>query len=277
MAMKIPEDWHRCVVPIETLQDSQFVATGFLMNFYTIPCLITNKHVITKGALQYRLNLPGQRIDRIKIGREKGFEDYFNWVCHPNDNVDLAAILVPYEASTSAIGLYFDAIESPDEIYDGIEIFYWGFPLGSSAENSIQHYPILRTGAIAQNRFKDKFMIEANVFPGSSGSPIFTKSIIRKDEKASGKERMRIVFKAPKLVGIVSSYIIYKDIAYSKQTQQPRVILQKNSGLAWAIKADQIFDIINSKGFKEQAEPILEKNKLHRVSDIRSRAYEYAS
>ena len=275
MAMKIPEDWHRCVVPLETLQDSQFVATGFLMNFYTIPCLITNKHVIKEKNIQYRLNLPGQRIDRIKIGREKGFEDFFNWVYHSNDNVDLAAILVPFEASTSAIGMYFDTIESPDEIYDGREIFYWGFPQGSGAEKSSQHYPIMRSGVIAQSRFQDKFMIEANVFPGSSGSPVFTKSIIRKDEKASSKEKMRIVFKAPKLVGIVSSYIPYEDIAYSKQTQQPRVVFQENSGLAWAIKANRIFDIIKSKEFKEQAEPILEKDNLKRISDKRARAYEY--
>ena len=274
MAMKTPEDWHRCVVPIET-QDDQFVATGFLMNFYTIPCLVTNKHVINEKRLQYRLNLPSQRIDRIKINREKGFEDFFNWVCHPNENVDLAAILVPYEASTSAIGMYFDTVENPDEVYDGREIFYWGFPQGSGAEKSFQHYPILRTGVIAQSRYKYKFMIEANVFPGSSGSPVFTKSIIRKDETASSNEKMRIVFKAPKLVGIVSSYIPYEDIAYSGQTQQPRIVFQENSGLAWVIKADCIFDIINSKEFKEQSEPILEKDNLKRISDKRAYAYEY--
>jgi hypothetical protein len=277
MSMKIPEDWHRCVVPIETIHDSQFIATGFLMNFYTMPCLVTNKHVIGEKDLQYRLNLPGHLIDRIRIGQERDFEDYFTWVCHPDDEVDLAAILVPYEASAIVVGMYFDTLALPDELYDGREIFYWGFPLGSGAEKSLQHYPIMRTGVIAQSRFENKFMVEANVFPGSSGSPIYTKPIIIKDEKASSKEKTRIVLKAPKLIGIVSSYITYRDVAISEQTGHPRVVFQENSGLAWAMKADCIFDIITSREFTEQATPLLEKYDLLNISDMRARASEFSS
>ena len=92
------------------------------MNFYTMPLLITSRHVIREKDLQYRLNLPGQRIERIKICREEGFEEYFDWVCHPNENVDLAAILVPFEASALVIGMYFDTIGGADELYNGREI-----------------------------------------------------------------------------------------------------------------------------------------------------------
>jgi len=103
IARRIPEDWPRCVVPIETLQDSQFVGTGFLMNYYTIPCLVINRHVIEgEEELQYRLNLPDQRIDRIKINQEEGYENYFNRVCHPNEDIVLAALLVPARAYTRA-------------------------------------------------------------------------------------------------------------------------------------------------------------------------------
>ena len=134
-------------------------------------------------------------------------------------------------------------------MYDGREVFYWGFPLGVGAEGTLQHHPIMRSGIIAQNRYENQFIIEANVYPGSSGSPIFTKPIAIKEET-------RILFKAPRLNGIVSSYIPYIERAVSEQTRTPRILFEENSGLAWAIKAHCLFDIINSKEFKDQAIPL---------------------
>lgn len=261
MVIKTPDDWPLSIVPIETIEKSRFIGTGFLMNFYTMPLLITNKHVIKNEPLQYRLNLPGHRIDRIKIGQEEGYEDFFKWVPHPDKKVDLAATLVPYELHAKVIGLNFELIGKSSDIYDGLDIFYWGFPLGAGAEESHHHYPILRTGVVAQNRSRNQYLIEANIFPGSSGSPIFTKSmIIRQNinidyEVRDQETKLRLLFKAPRLIGIVSSYIPYQDTAFSSQTGRPRVVFQENSGLALAINAHWFLILLTLKNLGTKLNP----------------------
>ena len=282
MVIRTPEDWHLAIVPIERSKDSGFVATGFLMNFYSMPCLVTNKHVALENErLQFRLNMYDKRIERIKIGNEKGFEDDFEWVQHPDEKVDLAAILVPWVLGANVIGLNFDTIANTEELYDGREIFYWGFPLGYGAEKKLQHLPIMRTGIVAQIRGKKQFMIEANVFPGSSGSPIFSKSIVIKEDlnKDGNIDDSGIIasliFKAPKLLGIVSSYIPYEETAYSRQTGIPRITFQENSGLANAINSHCIFDIIDTERFKKQAKLLMEEHDLETITEPRARAYDF--
>ena len=44
-------------------------------------------------------------------------------------------------------------------------------------------------------------------------------------------------------MGVVKSYILYTDIAYSSQTNLPRVSFMENSGLAEVIPLDYLRDI----------------------------------
>ena len=46
------------------------------------------------------------------------------------------------------------------------------------------------------------------------------------------------------LIGIVKSYIPYKDIAISQQTGNPRVIFEENSGLALVEPVDSIKETV---------------------------------
>jgi hypothetical protein len=265
--MKIPDDWHMSVVPLEILDENVFVGTGFLMNFYSMPLLVTNKHVMRGKELQYRINRGDGRIDRIKIGHEDGYENYCDWFEHPDSTVDLAIHLVPHIPGSRLIGLNFETIGKNDEVYDGREIFYWGFPLGGGAEDEHQHHPIMRSGIVAQNRFHNKYLIEANVYPGSSGSPVFTKPIAIKEETT-------IIFKAPRLIGIVSSYIPYREQAISKQTNRTRIIFEENSGLAMVMNAHTIYELIDSREFRDIAEPLMDELDLDKL-DLGSLAYDF--
>ncbi len=46
------------------------------------------------------------------------------------------------------------------------------------------------------------------------------------------------------LLGIVSSYVPYRDVAYSEQTKKPRMIFEENSGLASVVPAGFIRDTV---------------------------------
>jgi len=268
LAMKIPDDWHMSVVPLELLDKDVFVGTGFLMNFYSMPLLITNKHIMRGNELQYRINRSDGKIDRIRIGQEDGYEDYCDWFEHPNSSIDIAIRLVPHIPGSRLIGLNFETIGKSAEIYDGREIFYWGFPLGGGAEDELQHYPIMRSGIVAQNRFHNRYLIEANVYPGSSGSPVFTKPFAIKEETA-------LLFKAPRLIGVVSSYIPYREQAISQQTNRTRITFEENSGLALVMNAHTIYELVDSREFRDIAEPLIAELDIDKL-DPGAIAYEFS-
>ncbi|NIQ01904.1 MAG: serine protease, partial [Nitrospinaceae bacterium] len=107
-------------------------------------------------------------------------------------------------------------------------MYVLGFPMGIMAPE--RQYVIARSGIIA--RIRDTlekrghdFLIDAMVFPGNSGSPVISKPEIISIQGTPSLPK-------PCLIGIVVSYLTYKDTALSQQTGQPRVIFEENSGLA---------------------------------------------
>jgi hypothetical protein len=271
MAVRIPDDWINSVVPIESISDSTFLGTGFLMNFYTMPLLITNKHVIDGKEIQYRVNMQDDRVDSIKIGKEEGVELHFNWVDHPESNVDLTACIVPFIEGAKLIGMYFDEIRFDDDIYDGRDLFFWGFPTKKGAESGKPHYPLMRQGMVAQNRDPNHFLMDGFVFPGSSGSPVYTKPLVIKE---GNDLNFTIHFKAPRIVGIISHFVHYNYFADIPDVEN-NVFMSQNTGLSEVIKAQCIFDIINSPKFKEQSKIFFETYELHKNDDKRSHAYDF--
>ena len=87
-----------------------------------------------------------------------------------------------------------------------------------------------------------ELLIDANIFPGNSGGPVFTRS-------SSFNYRTRSlggVGDPGFLIGIVSSYIPYVDVGQSPQTQRVRITFEENSGLATVYSADQVESAIRS-------------------------------
>lgn len=83
-------------------------------------------------------------------------------------------------------------------------------------------------------------MIDSNVFPGNSGGPVFIKPSIF-DYRTGTLGEGTVGY----LVGVVSGFLPYSDVAISLQTRRPRVIFEENSGLAIVYSTDAILDLLS--------------------------------
>jgi hypothetical protein len=120
-----------------------------------------------------------------------------------------------------------------------------------------QNYVLVREGNIARIRDclqegEKTFIANILNFPGNSGGPLITKPDV---VAITGTK----VYSKSSLLGVISAYIPYQDIAISQQTGRPRIIFEENSGLAIAYTVDCILETIEEfeKKSKEAIKPIL--------------------
>lgn len=170
-----------------------WTGTGFLVNYEvavgTVPVLVTNKHVLNGAtAVAFRVvtaegNLPSSRASRMVVA------DFSidSWLGHPDPEVDVAVLLFgPITREMESMGAPGFTRAFPSELLltreqandlDAIEqVTFMGYPNGLFDTNS--WLPIARRGQTAtpiynDYRGKPALLIDASVFPGSSGSPVF--------------------------------------------------------------------------------------------------------
>jgi S1-C subfamily serine protease len=229
--------------------------------------LVTNKHVILDhlasgvGPLFVSLNsqAPGTVKDfELPYRDEQGRP---TWHAHPDAEVDLAVVRIN-AGFLKERGARYDFFRSDGPILtrekakeiglsEGDGVFVMGFPMG--LVDGIQNYVVLRQGVIARVRDRldsplvKTFLIDAFVFPGSSGSPV-----VLKPESISIQGTKPGINQAY-LLGIVQGFVPYIDVAVSAQTKRPRVTFEENSGLAKVIPADYIQETIQD--FKKSLLP----------------------
>lgn len=180
------------------------IGTGFLVakkindNSQQI-FLVTNKHVIAKaddtgkivGKFSKALfsfvkneNNNPKLGDSVVINTEN-LTDMF--LQHPDENVDLAICNISElynQLSQNKQNIFIrtipiEMIPAESENFDAIEdVLFVGYPNGIFDQKN--HLPIMRRGITASPYNVDfnggkKFLIDAQVFPGSSGSPVFIK------------------------------------------------------------------------------------------------------
>lgn len=240
--------------------EKKWCATAFLYGHYvrTNGChknyqiyLITNRHVLDKQDHLFA------RFDSGEISQPQEFliplidsKGNPTWHAHSNLNVDIAVIKINHnELKNRGIQATFfqsdehvlrkqDCIDY--EIMEGNGVFLLGFPLGLVGGE--KNYVLVRGGEIARIRdcLDDKsltFLVNIPNFPGNSGGPLITKPEVVHihGTKSYGNAS---------LIGIISAYLPYEDVAFSQQTGRPRVIFQENSGLALAYPIDYIQETI---------------------------------
>ena len=225
--------------------------------------LVTNKHVVEdviKGKITFFKKLNGKptlgdvvSIDAMNFGNL--------WFGHENDKVDIAVL--PFSSMEKQIKekLGFDIFNrnipasmlTTKEAFkidiDALEeLVFVGYPSG--IWDSKNYLPIMRKGSTATPLYVDfegekKFLMDASVFPGSSGSPVFiyNKGVYAaKDNKPKVGNRMFFV-------GIIASVyqrtdlneIIVKSVP---TTNQPFAINKQMIDLGVVFKAELIPEAI---------------------------------
>ncbi len=146
--------------------------------------LVSNKHVLLEGQWPMTLTPNRRRKDgspdlgtRVNL-QYRGFAD--RYIGHPDPNVDLACVDVSDITHSDAyIGRIGDNFLTPidyDKVALGNDVLFVGYP--NDRYDVVNNLPLLRKGTLASMpnvdfNGKGEIVIDAQVFPGSSGSPVF--------------------------------------------------------------------------------------------------------
>lgn len=261
----IPNQFIDAVVAIGVATDSpgapQWIGTGFLVGRLVSKgegqrgyqlFLVTNKHVLAgKQSILFRFSLEesGQAKDfRYSLTNSGGNS---TWSGHPSDDVDVAVIALS-PAELRDLGTKVAFFQEDEDFFtitrmgeagvsEGDAVFVLGFPMGIVSDDWKD--VIVRGGTIARVRDAlagraKTFLVDCQVFPGNSGGPVITKPELI--GLPSTKQNNQAA-----LVGIVTSYLLYEDIAVSLQTNKPRVVFQENSGLTQVVPVDSIIEAMD--------------------------------
>ena len=180
-------------VLIEATNDSGgWTGTGFLLTYpagqQAIPVLVTNRHVFAAATHASFTLTQTDGTEPLRAGTRLSISNFgdANWVGHPDPAIDVAVMFFnPVLEQLAALGApaFFRSF-TPDLLatqasaneLDSIEqVTFVGYPNGLFDRESMS--PIVRRGHTATPIFNDyngspAFLIDASVFPGSSGSPV---------------------------------------------------------------------------------------------------------
>lgn|SRR3989344_1819434 len=255
-------------------QDGASVGTAFLVRKKISEeqqqiFLVTNKHVIaqadaagkiigsySKGQLTFIKQKDGEPSfgDSFTLTIDPNFSGSF--LQHPEENVDLAICNISdiYNKITQELkqNIYIKAIPlelipSAEVSFDAIEdVLFVGYPNGMRDEKN--HTPIIRKGMTAtpfeiDYEGQKKFLIDAQVFPGSSGSPVFIKENNFKQGSLTLGERWHFV-------GVISKVFCRNEQGQIIETVAPTntalsVVSRQMIGLGLCEKSSQINEMID--------------------------------
>jgi len=241
----------------------RWIASGFLYGSLIPPksssdekkyltFLVTNRHVLEGLTNAYIRVNPKERKAPEDYELELKDNTHQLWFAHPDAAVDVAV----FPGSMSFFrerGMQIEFFPNDQVVAgrsklvdlgvaEGDFVYVLGFPMGLVGEE--RNLAIVRQGVLA--RVSDalmnpnhNYLIDAFIFPGSSGGPV-----ILKPELAHLKETKPIPM--PFLIGLVKEYISYQEVAISPQTRRPRIVFEENSGLAEVIPIDRVQECIDA-------------------------------
>lgn len=235
-----------------------WIGTGFFVgrsageDNQVFPFLVTNKHVVSDIdnvviRMKKKDNDTLQTVD-VNLKDKKGESLYKT---HNQDNIDIAVLPISaqfvidnnldfccFNIDTNAMSTTELRKNGADE---GSIIYMLGFPMG--LVNECSNLPICRMGCVSrmsetQIKEQHNILIDIQNFPGNSGSPIITRpEFVTVTGTPSLKKSV--------LIGIVHSYIPYREQLVNSQTREVVEVRSENSGIANVHPVEYIRDIID--------------------------------
>lgn len=200
MEMTVTEQLLFSTIRIETPQENgtgSGTATGFIVTYKgvdgeEVPVLVTNRHVvegIAKCDLTFSMADQSSSGDEPLVGKSCCItvsDEDCKWTYHPSRSVDIAVMPLThildslveegkrpfFRSIPTTLFPSRDDIQNLDVVE---EILFVGYPKG--IYDKANNLPIFRKGITATHpridfNGKPAFLIDASVFPGSSGSPV---------------------------------------------------------------------------------------------------------
>lgn len=255
-----------CRIETQLANGKVGTATGFIYRVdrdgLSYHFLVTNRHVV-RDVKQGSLFFTARKDDQPVLGgvcQVNILQFERGWSFHKDESVDVAVIPfsnIEKELEKNGLKVYFksigaDLIPTAQQIaeIDALEeIVFIGYPSG--IWDQINNLPVMRRGTTAtpiQIDFmrKPKFLIDASVFPGSSGSPVFLYNHGWYTVKGKGTVLgTRVLF-----LGIIASVFFREDdsgrieLATIPTTKVPIPVTKEMVDLGVVFKASVVVEIV---------------------------------
>jgi hypothetical protein len=240
------------------------IGTGFLVKAdlrnnpgSAVILLVSNKHVFegSKGfVVAFHKRKPS--LNEPDLGQIYRFQakDYSGaYFAHLNPNVDLACVNISTVIEQLHAQIYYKFLDqslfanfSEPDLDAGQRVIFVGYP--DNRYDQVHNLPIIRSGVIASHPKVDfngepQFIIDAQVFPGSSGSPVFL------NVKEAQFNRGQIILgggQSPYIfIGVVSATMIRNNVVNFVPTQFVP-LSQEVIGLGLVFKSTALADLIET-------------------------------
>lgn len=241
-------------------KNKHWIGTGFIVGRkekdnpkLSTHYIITNKHVIKNQSKVYvRFNSNSEsyvkdyQIDLFDANGLPAFS------AHTDEKTDVIAIQIIPQTLTNDNSIWgsFDLEDhaltleqmKSTGVEEGTLIYALGFPMNLVEDIKA---PVCRLGCISRvydafllaKKGNPIYLVDAQTFPGNSGGPI-----VNRPEQASITGTVHN--DTTNLIGILSSYISYRDTLVSQQTGEAQMIQTENSGLTIVHPVDRIKEVV---------------------------------
>ncbi|MBI1803633.1 MAG: trypsin-like peptidase domain-containing protein [Ignavibacteriae bacterium] len=252
-------------------EKSKGIGTGFLVTTEipddpntSLVLMITNRHVLQSNSqfvINFHKRLSGlnqpdlEHTYTVNAGDIR--ESYY---CHPNPDVDLACVNLSSVIDNIRDQIYFRYLPSnlfasflEPEMDAGTKVIFVGYPDNRYDER--HNLPIVRSGIVASHPKIDfnglpQFIIDAQVFPGSSGSPVFLNNI---DAMLNRAIMPMHPITSYIFLGVVSATMIRNNRINFMQTQL-KPFAEEIIGLGIVFKSTAVRELMSEavKGYKSK-------------------------
>lgn len=247
--------WKKAIVLIEKADTTRegkdtlvVLGTGFVVWHYgdsDTRILLTAKHVLAgRDSVFLRFNKKSQYVEADGVATitqllylRDGHKNL--WTAHPDSQVDLGGTVICVDTLADVRAFGFSLFKPV--VDEGEDVLFIGFPLGLTGIK--KNYPIIRTGMVALKTHEgiggeDVFLIDAQVFAGNSGSPVFLKPAPLPDKDT-------VQFSIAYFIGIIKGHIEDPEPHIIRNNKLALYVnLTENSGLGLVIPAKRVVELL---------------------------------